>query len=183
MPCSSSSPKVTSKIAASIMTCSSMISRLEITFLMTAISAFSPIRRMELERWSARIFVFSESFERLWSAPDVALGLTCLEELEDRCEVLRELLLRELLPLDVLLEPWAAPTSSFRVPESSSASAYSRLMTSKEMAGSTSTSNTSIILSKKAKFSSCEKIRITLVRSSAMTLTLPWMMTDEAAPV
>ena len=177
-------------MAASIMTCSSLTSSLAITCLRAAISFFSPIRRMELERASARMVVSSERRFRLLMPPELvssaALGvsrvLPLLLELREGV-LLRVVLLllllrlladvRELLPL--LDDP--PVMSEFRVPDSSSASAYSRLMTSKMVSGSTMTSSTSIIFSKKGKFSAWEKMMMILVRSSASTLTSPCMST------
>ena len=182
--------RVTSNIAASIITCSSLTSSLAITCLRAAISFFSPIKSMELERASARMVVSSERRFRLPMPPvessSAAFGVSRVFRL---LLVFRELVLSrvELLPLLRLLVDVREPLAllddpppiirKFRVPDSSSASAYSRLITSKIVSGSTMTSSTSMIFSKKGKFSAWENMIIMLVRSSARTLTSPWIRT------
>ena len=140
------------------------------TFLRAAMSFFSPMSRMELERASARMVVSSERRLRLLMPPlasPAELGVRRLRLLELLLRLLElddVLRLEEEVPLRLLEEvreeeprppevPPPPPMRELRVPESSSASAYSRLMTSKMVSGSTMTSSTSIIFSKKGKFS------------------------------
>ena len=102
---------------------------------MAAMSLFRPISRIEFERSSARILVLSDNLLRLSidAASEIgpAFGVTRADDefllvvvaREEEVARLREL---EEEPDEELLLPCAAPTRSFRVPESSTASAYSK---------------------------------------------------------